>query len=193
MDYLAKANWCGVARVDVPIRPSGLFECSGRCVLMSHSNRPSLLVELCGAALMTQSKSPELLVCRPELFGVSTPSCCTVFWPWVVTDGVCLSSCTVFGPELYGFRSGFPYKPGQLSSSNKNSGKRKLSPRPLKKSQSQTHSTYYAWFGLYLWARTHIFCIYVYCHYSMCVLDCRENCCLTIFFFYPSLENFSTS
>jgi hypothetical protein len=47
---------------------------------------------------------------------------------------VCLPSCTVFGPELYGFRPGFPYKVGQLPSSNKNSEKCKVSPS-LKKTQ----------------------------------------------------------
>jgi hypothetical protein len=53
---------------------------------------------------------PSCLVCGPELFRV-----------------LC-SPCAVDRPELYGFGPGFPYKPGQLFSSNKNSGKLLLSP-----------------------------------------------------------------
>jgi hypothetical protein len=63
---------------------------------------------------MSQFNPPEVLpsmVCGPESFGV----CCSLV-VWSIDQ-----SCMVFGP-------GFPYKLGQLSSSNKNSGKHKLSP-----------------------------------------------------------------
>jgi hypothetical protein len=54
---------------------------------------------------------PSCMVCGLESFGV-------LYSP----------SCAVDRLELYVFRAQFFYKPGQLSSSNKNSGNHKLSP-----------------------------------------------------------------
>jgi hypothetical protein len=76
----------------------------------------SFWVEPC--VLMSSQSNP------PELFGLRT-------WvDWGLTPRV-----VVARPELYGFRLGFSYKLGQLSSSNKNSGKHKLLPSVQEKMQ----------------------------------------------------------
>jgi hypothetical protein len=100
--------------IDVPIQPTESLQLS--CVVMV-----DVPIQPTG---VVWSMDPSCLgVSTLELYGQSTE---------VVRDGATyLPNCTVFGLKLCGFQPGFPYKLSQFSS-DKSSGKRKLSP-PVQK------------------------------------------------------------
>jgi hypothetical protein len=92
--------------------PLKLFEL---IVSMSQSDR--WVVELSGACWGPNptTRVPSCMVCGPE------------------SSGALCSTCASIDPSCMVLRPGFSYKLGQLSSSNKNSGKHKLSPSIQKK------------------------------------------------------------